>query len=51
MSWLISQIAEIFRVVACRIHMIQGENAYATQTLDIYDVTEVHNRVTFKKSL
>ena len=51
----ISQVAEIFRVVACRIHAcikLNNMNALcATQTLDIYDVTEIHIHVTFKESL
>ena len=32
-------------------HKINDMNAsHATQTLDIYDVTEIHIRVTFKRS-
>ena len=45
--WLLSQVAEMFRVLACSIGeciKINDMNAlYVTQMLDIYDVTEIHD--------
>ena len=48
----ISQVAEIFRDVHLWRKCIQIDDMYAlyaTQTLDIYDVTETHIHVIFKK--